>query len=156
MSVTVYELYDREGNALYVGATESTLIRFAAHRSRKGWWPDVDHERTVTTTYPNAKEAMRSERQRIESLRPLHNLAGVSSAHIPYTPNRAPDVRPDELAPEGEQLAQAREALQEATRAARTAAITAMGAGMSESEAARQYGVTRMTIRAWKAGVGNE
>lgn len=56
------------------------------------------------------------------------------------------------MMPEGEQLAQAREALQEATRAARTAAIAAMGAGMSESEAARQYGVTRMTIRAWKTG----
>lgn len=52
--------------------------------------------------------------------------------------------------PEGEQLAAAREALQEATRAARTAALAAMAAGMSESEAARQYGVTRMTIRAWK------
>lgn len=55
------------------------------------------------------------------------------------------------MMPEGEQLAAAREALHEATRAARTAAIAAMGAGMSESEAARQYGVTRMTIRAWKA-----
>lgn len=54
--------------------------------------------------------------------------------------------------PEGEKLAEAREALQEATQAARTAAIAAMAAGMSESEAARQYGVTRMTIRAWKKG----
>lgn len=60
------------------------------------------------------------------------------------------------MMPEGEQLAAAREALQEATRAARAAAIAAMAAGMSESEAARQYGVTRMTIRAWKQGVGNE
>lgn len=56
------------------------------------------------------------------------------------------------IAPEGERLAQAREALREATQAARTAAIAAMVAGMSESEAARQYGVTRMTIRAWKKG----
>ena len=58
------------------------------------------------------------------------------------------------MMPEGEQLAQAREALREATRAARTAANRDMAAGMSESEAARQYGVTRMTIRAWKADTG--
>lgn len=54
------------------------------------------------------------------------------------------------MMPEGERLAAAREALAEATQAARDAALAAMGAGMSESEAARQFGVTRMTIRAWK------
>ena len=52
--------------------------------------------------------------------------------------------------PEGEKLSAARDALAEATRAAKGAAVAAMSAGMSESEAARQYGVTRMTIRAWK------
>lgn len=54
------------------------------------------------------------------------------------------------MMPEGEELAAAREALAEATRAARLAALASMDAGMTESEAARQYGVTRMTIRAWK------
>lgn len=54
------------------------------------------------------------------------------------------------MMPEGERLAQAREALAEATRAARTAAIAQVAAGMPESESARQYGVTRMTIRAWR------
>jgi transposase-like protein len=54
------------------------------------------------------------------------------------------------MMPEGEALASAREALAQATRAARTAARSSLAAGMSEVEAARQYGVTRMTIRAWR------
>jgi len=53
--------------------------------------------------------------------------------------------------PEGEELAAAREALAEATRRAQTAARASLAAGMTEAEAARQYGVTRMTIRAWRA-----
>lgn len=55
------------------------------------------------------------------------------------------------MKPEGERLKAARDALQEATNAARIAAVSAMRGGMTESEAARQYGVTRMTIRAWKS-----
>lgn len=52
--------------------------------------------------------------------------------------------------PEGEELAAAREALAEATRRAQEAARASLASGMSEAEAARQYGVTRMTIRAWR------
>lgn len=63
-----------------------------------------------------------------------------------------PDTDDDgTVKPEGEELQKAREALADATAAARAAANADMAAGMSESEAARQYGVTRMTIRAWKA-----
>lgn len=52
--------------------------------------------------------------------------------------------------PEGEQLAEARKELAQATRQAQEAARASLAAGMSEVEAARQYGVTRMTIRAWR------
>lgn len=58
---------------------------------------------------------------------------------------------PAPLAPEGEALLDARDALADATRAAKEAALAALAAGMSESEASRRYGVTRMTIRAWRA-----
>lgn len=51
---------------------------------------------------------------------------------------------------EGEELAAAREALAVATRRAQEAARASLASGMTEAEAARQYGVTRMTIRAWR------
>jgi transposase len=54
--------------------------------------------------------------------------------------------------PEGEALAVARFDLAIATELARAAAIADIALGMSESEAAREYGVTRMTIRAWRSG----
>ena len=56
------------------------------------------------------------------------------------------------IAPEGEALLDARDALADATSACKAAALAALAAGMSESEAARRYCVTRMTIRAWRAG----
>lgn len=54
------------------------------------------------------------------------------------------------MKPEGEALAVARFDLAIATEIARAAALTSLALGMSEAEAARQYGVTRMTIRAWR------
>jgi predicted transcriptional regulator len=56
------------------------------------------------------------------------------------------------MKPEGEALAVARIDLAIATELARAAAIADIAMGMSESEAAREYGVTRMTIRAWRSG----
>jgi predicted transcriptional regulator len=52
--------------------------------------------------------------------------------------------------PEGAELIHAREELAKATAIARAAALEAIAGGMSEVQAARQYGVTRMTIRAWR------
>lgn len=46
-------------------------------------------------------------------------------------------------------LRAARREAQEASDAAKAAAREAVAAGMSESEAARRVGVTRMTIRKW-------
>lgn len=54
------------------------------------------------------------------------------------------------LTPEGEALAREREALAEATRLARAAALADLAGGATEAETARRYGVTRMTIRAWR------
>jgi len=46
-------------------------------------------------------------------------------------------------------LRAARQENQKASDAAKAAAREAVAGGMSESEAARQLGVTRMTIRKW-------
>ena len=53
------------------------------------------------------------------------------------------------LAPEGARLTKARTELAAATDAAREAVRADIANGMTETEAARRYGVTRMTIRAW-------
>jgi len=56
------------------------------------------------------------------------------------------------LAPEGEALAKARDALADATAACKAAVLRDLDAGRSESKAALRYGVSRMTVRAWRAG----
>lgn len=150
MSVTVYELYDGEGGALYVGATVNVPARLATHR-RKPWWAQVDQGATVLTPYATASSAARAERDRISALRPRHNVRGVTSDHTSYPVSWRRDTAQEGLNAHGLALTAAHDAVDRALAAARTAAIAAMGAGMSESEAARQYGVTRMTIRAWKA-----
>lgn len=54
-----------------------------------------------------------------------------------------------ELAKRAAALQRARQRVTEATEAVRAAVVEAVAGGMSEVEAARQAGVTRMTVRAW-------
>jgi len=56
----------------------------------------------------------------------------------------------------GQRLKAARQEAREALSLARLSALADLEAGMSEYEAARSYGVTRMTIRAWRANKGEQ
>lgn len=68
----VYELIAANGNHLYVGCTSNIAQRLGQHQSQRKWWPEVF--RTEVDTFPNQREALDAERERIELYQPIHNV----------------------------------------------------------------------------------
>ena len=75
MSTAVYWLLGAEDQILYVGCTNSLRLgqRIAEHAGSKAWWPTVASV-AHTDSMPR-DEALRVEREDIETLRPVHNVA---------------------------------------------------------------------------------
>jgi hypothetical protein len=65
-------------------------------------------------------------------------------------PNVAAVVLPADVEAAGRTLAAARQQERDAAAAAKSIALTALGAGWSESATARALGVTTMTVRTWR------
>ncbi|MFI2663336.1 GIY-YIG nuclease family protein [Micromonospora carbonacea] len=67
-----YRLYDRNGALLYVGVTCNLKSRWADHRRRKPWWPQVATK--SVDWHPTRFKALSAEKAAIESERPMYNI----------------------------------------------------------------------------------
>ena len=67
----VYELFDRSGQALYVGVTSDLPARIRSHSS-KPWWPHV-HDMQVRR-HEDRVAGIKAELDRIHDLQPLYNV----------------------------------------------------------------------------------
>jgi predicted GIY-YIG superfamily endonuclease len=78
----VYILSDASGIPLYVGRSWNPHYRMEKHRRKKPWWPDVAHMelRLIqgTDIHSSDRAVAEAEMYLIKSLRPLHNIVGVS------------------------------------------------------------------------------
>ena len=68
---TLYRLFDRDDNLLYVGITFMPGNRFRQHKREKRWWSEVARRETVV--FPNRQEAEDAERDAIRAERPIYN-----------------------------------------------------------------------------------
>ncbi|MEV8494523.1 GIY-YIG nuclease family protein [Streptomyces sp. NPDC052002] len=88
---TVYRLYDKAGQLLYVGTTASPEDRWGQHAREKLWWSSV--ARAAVEWHPDRTEALAAERAAIQSEGPLHNdKATLDEVVIPYQGNRGPST----------------------------------------------------------------
>jgi hypothetical protein len=144
----VYELFDRSGRCIYVGATRNMGNRFALHNSKSPWWGDVDPTRTVVTFYADGWAAREAERELIRERTPMHNRGGVTTGHIPY-PARRPEGVVPEWTPHVLDVMRKRD---EAQIALRESVVTAARHGASVRELAAFTGLSTNTISRWKRG----
>lgn len=72
MTVTVYRIYDAEDGLLYVGITGGNVKRLHQHRRDKPWWESA--ARIELVHFATREEAMRAEREAIQTERPVHNI----------------------------------------------------------------------------------
>lgn len=83
--MSIYHLFDVDGEILYVGKAWCPLYRFEKHQ-RKPWWPRVSYVHIYRVScYEHPTERCRDltrvalawEGKTIDDLRPAHNIAGV-------------------------------------------------------------------------------
>ena len=70
----VYFHVDAKDRIIYVGKTKHAEKRQKGHRSRAGWWNEID--RIVFTTYATEREMNIHEVYWIEYYRPVNNITG--------------------------------------------------------------------------------
>jgi len=77
-ATSLYRLWNRSDELLYVGITHRGWRRFDEHASAKAWWPQVHH---VTVAHHRSREDARAaELAAIQSERPLFNIADTVRA----------------------------------------------------------------------------
>lgn len=72
---TVYHLYDRHGDALYVGSTTMRITRLRAHERKAAWWPLVD--RMWFEDCASVEDAYAAEIRAIQDESPRFNQRGA-------------------------------------------------------------------------------
>jgi excinuclease UvrABC nuclease subunit len=80
----VYILSDADRIPIYVGCTRDFERRVTGLRTTR-WWSEVEH---IKLRLLPRDVAARLERELIETLRPLHNKAGVTTWYSPPTRER--------------------------------------------------------------------
>lgn len=77
---TLYRLYDKNEELLYIGKTINISMRISQHRYSKSWWEEV---RSIGLThFDSISELSRAERIAIKSEDPLYNRVKYN-VHIP-------------------------------------------------------------------------
>lgn len=135
----LYRFFDSDRQLLYVGLTVDPGARWSSHCKEKPWWHEVDTVKVET--FPTRDLVIKAEREAIETEHPRYNIVHADSAHL----NAARECM-KRLAAE-RALVMARE--EEVREALRTAVRDATAAGMTETEAAKLCGVSRVTVRTW-------
>lgn len=75
----VYECYDVFDQPLYVGCTSNIGQRLTAHAGRD-WWPFV--HTVKMTSYDNKGTAHQAEYDLIHTLKPEHNIQGLTVSEL--------------------------------------------------------------------------
>ncbi|MEV4381595.1 GIY-YIG nuclease family protein [Streptosporangium sp. NPDC049644] len=71
---TLYRFFDQDGTLLYIGITESPLVRLDGHAATQPWWGEV---RSATYEHFQSRaEAREAELNAIRSERPAFNVEG--------------------------------------------------------------------------------
>ena len=147
---SLYRLFSRTGELLYVGMTLNFFSRLDNHRSGKPWWLDV---RTVTVIpYPTRREAEDAERAAIIHERPKWNeqirQPGIArkprNDQAPHPAAKA-DLPPCEVT--AETVAAARLGLE-----AMDCRAIRERAGISQTVMAEKIGVTAAALSRQEAG----
>lgn len=135
----VYRFFDSEGKLLYVGLTSNPGARWSSHEKEKPWWHTVA---TVTVErQPTLADAVAVEAAAIRNEHPLHNIAHATTEQTERA-REALSEQADRHSVSQEHAKGERERLRELVR-------EAVVAGVTESEAARLSGMSRLTVRAW-------
>ena len=74
----LYRFFTAGLDPVYYGITNNVLVRFADHRRKQRWWPEVDERRTVVVWFPNRDAAAIAELAAIDDEKPKHNIATTS------------------------------------------------------------------------------
>jgi predicted GIY-YIG superfamily endonuclease len=69
---SLYRFYNAAGKLLYIGITNSPKARFADHRKKKSWWPEVAVREICH--YPTRTAVLVAEQAAIKAERPVHNV----------------------------------------------------------------------------------
>jgi predicted GIY-YIG superfamily endonuclease len=69
---SLYRFYNAAGKLLYIGITGNPKTRFADHRKKKLWWPEVAVREICH--YPTRTAVLAAERAAIKAERPVHNV----------------------------------------------------------------------------------
>lgn len=92
-NATVYQLFNKDDELLYVGVTQSLKERMINHKNTQMWWAEVDHQ--TTEVWPTRKEAGAREYELICQHHPKYTLPHASSVLGDYKGRRQP-TDPDE------------------------------------------------------------
>lgn len=70
---SVYKMYDRNGELLYIGVSSAAVYRFTQHMETAHWSNDVAKIEIDPPMY--CEEAIKQEKQAIKELKPKYNIA---------------------------------------------------------------------------------
>ena len=135
----LYRFFNADRQLLYVGLTVDPGSRWTSHCKEKPWWHEVDTVKVET--FPTRDLVIKAEREAIETEYPLYNIAHANTAQL--------DEARDCLAAIAAEHAKAMTQEAEIRETLRTAVRDAIAAGMTETEAARISGMSRVTVRTW-------
>jgi len=84
MYFTLYRLYDKDEELLYIGKTLNVIARLSSHKTKKNWWNKV---RIIELAqYDSISELATAEKIAIKSEKPIYNI-------IRYNEKRTKDLR---------------------------------------------------------------
>ncbi len=88
----LYRLFAHDGTLLYVGITRCVEERFAEHRKKRPWWPEV--ARHTVQTYASREDVELAERHAIYREKPLYNVVHNATGRRLYGPEPIPASEP--------------------------------------------------------------
>jgi hypothetical protein len=71
----IYRCFDKAGELIYIGVTDSPGARHATHKRERTWWPEVVE--VLWEFYPTYGAAIDAERDAIEAEQPRYNKIGA-------------------------------------------------------------------------------
>jgi predicted GIY-YIG superfamily endonuclease len=88
----LYRFYDVDGSLLYIGVTQRGEERFADHRKRKAWWPEV--AATTRQVYGTRADVLTAERHAIYREKPKYNIVHAGTGRRLYGEEPIPASEP--------------------------------------------------------------
>lgn len=150
---TLYRMFDADNQLLYVGVSMNVAQRFAAHRSSKRWWGDIN--RIDLEHFASRREVLAAEAHAIRTEAPLYNVQYATRplAVAAGTPRETVQLidgltQHEHAVREISLHRRALEAeLEEARTEEREAIVAALDSGMKQVQVCALTGYTREHVR---------